>query len=820
MNNDDKLLSESQEEVLLFLQEARNDLLTFCQLIDKNFEATWFHEEIANALAKALYAVKRKEKARIILAIPPRHGKEILSSTPVPTPKGFVKHGDLKPGDYVFDKNGRPTRVLNVIPQPEPATLKVTFTDGASVVVHPNHEWTVKDRRRPGKMHTVETREMVDDIWIGQKGIRGSRARFLVPYTGPVQFDEQPLPMDPYTFGVWLGNGTTSCNKLITFNPETFEEMLSHIPYKPTWIYWHKTHNVPRARFADIPQFTKEKTIPDCFIFNSEENRRELLAGLIDTDGHVDKAGRVHFSNTSKPLIDKMKILVESLGYRVGIQIEEPRTTSSGIIGRKRVYKLNFSVHDKQQVAKLKYKQINTWAVRRMRGVCSIEEVAGGKGECITVDSPDGLYLVTENFIVTHNSQLASIYFPAWALGKFPETKFILSTYGASLSEKAGQASRDVMNSEKYQAIFPGVQLRQDTKAKARWMTKHGGSFLAVGVGGPVTGSGAEIILCDDILKDRAEAESQTMREAAWEYYRSTLYSRLEGFGAVVVIMQRWHCDDLVGKLLADSEEKKQKGEPYDEWEVINFPAIATEDEKFRKAGEPLWPNKFPLPVLENIRATQGMYNFASQYQQDPVLAEFQEFKETMFKTYEQKDIQGVFMRYYTIVDPAISQKQEADNTVVLTIGKEVYGPNIYRIREDAGHFTPKETMDLVFKHQAEYKSEVFIETVAYQKALKYNIEEEQRRRNRYFIINEIKTGTNKEIKIRGGLLPLYENGVIFHKHTDREYEHELLAFPRGKRDDRIDCMAMGVTSALQNTRAGRGAKQFRPKVKGYFDRS
>jgi predicted phage terminase large subunit-like protein len=170
-------------------------------------------------------------------------------------------------------------------------------------------------------------------------------------------------------------------------------------------------------------------------------------------------------------------------------------------------------------------------------------------------------------------------------------------------------------------------------------------------------------------------------------------------------------------------------------------------------------------------------------------------------------------------VDPAISQKQEADNTVVLTVAKEIYGPNVYRIREDAGHYTPKQTQDLVFKHQAEYKSDVFIETVAYQKALKYNIEEEQRRRNVYFTINEIKSSTNKEIKIRCGLLPMYENGVVRHKKTDREYEHELLAFPRGKHDDRIDAMAMAVTEALQNTRAGRSAKQFRPKVTSYFTR-
>jgi predicted phage terminase large subunit-like protein len=414
-------------------------------------------------------------------------------------------------------------------------------------------------------------------------------------------------------------------------------------------------------------------------------------------------------------------------------------------------------------------------------------------------------------------SQLASIHFPAWALGKYPNLRFILSTYGSDLSQKVGQKARDEISNAKYQMIFPGIKLRQDTKAKARWMTNKGGEFNAVGVGSAVTGTGADVILIDDIHKDRAEAESETMRENAWEYYRSTLYSRLEGYGAVIVIMQRWHTDDLVGRLLEDAEHKKAAGEPYDEWEVINFPAIALDDEKYRKAGEPLWPNKFPIAVLENIRSTQGNYNWISQYQQDPILAETQEFKEDMFRYYNAEDIEHVYLRYYTIVDPAISQKQEADNTVVLTVAKEVNGPNVYRIREDAGHFTPKQTQDLVFKHHADFNSEVFIETVAYQKALKYNIEEEQRRRNTYFTVHEVKSTTNKEIKVRGGLLPMYENGVIFHKRTDREYEHELLAFPRGKHDDRIDAMAMVCTEALQNTRAGRAVKQYRQKVSSYF---
>ncbi len=403
-------------------------------------------------------------------------------------------------------------------------------------------------------------------------------------------------------------------------------------------------------------------------------------------------------------------------------------------------------------------------------------------------------------------TELASILFPAWSLGKYPRTKFILSSYGAELSETIGMKTRDIINSEAYQFIFPGITLRPDVKAKAKWMTNKEGSFTGVGMGTAVTGTGADFIIIDDPHKDRAEAESETVRESVWEYYRSTLYSRLEGFGAIIIIMQRWHTDDLVGKVLEESARLKAAGGAYDEWTVINFPAVAEENEFYkakliRKQGESLWPSKFPLEVLENIKQTSGIYNWVSQYMQDPIATEAQEFKEHSFKYFEEQDLRHKHLRFYTLVDPAISQKTSADNTVVTTIAKEVDGPNIYRIREDAGHFTPEQTLQLIFAHQAEYRSEVAIEVVQYQMALKYSVIEEQRKRQIYFTVHEIRSSTNKESRIRG-LLPLYSAGVIHHRKGDVEYERELLSFPRGRRDDRIDAMSQWLLLDV-NTSSG-----------------
>lgn len=416
-------------------------------------------------------------------------------------------------------------------------------------------------------------------------------------------------------------------------------------------------------------------------------------------------------------------------------------------------------------------------------------------------------------------SELATKKFPAWCLGNDPTIPFIITSYAADLAESFGQGTKDIMISQEYSSLFPNTTLRKDTKAKGNWMTTKGGSYLAVGVGGPITGKGAKICVIDDPIKNREEAESPTQRQKIWDWYTSTLYTRLEGAGAIILIMTRWHTDDLVGRLLEQQNENIAEGKPSENWERIKFPAIADQDSEAnpvdpREEGDALWPDKFDLATLENIKKN-SIYDWVSLYQQEPIAAATQEFKTEYFKHWKEEDLEYKQLRYTTTVDPAISQKSSADNSVILTVGKEVNGPNWHRVREDAGKYTPKQIIDLVFKHQSEYKSEVGIETVAFQKALRYMIDEEQRRREQYFTIHELKSNTAKQLRIRG-LLPLYQNGVIWHMPTDTEYEHEAMTFPKGKHDDRIDAMAMQL-DMVANTRMSNFVKSTKKAFTGYF---
>jgi predicted phage terminase large subunit-like protein len=217
-------------------------------------------------------------------------------------------------------------------------------------------------------------------------------------------------------------------------------------------------------------------------------------------------------------------------------------------------------------------------------------------------------------------SVCASVAFPAWLLGQDPTKKVICVSYAQDLSEKLARDCRSVVESDWYRRVFPGTVLSAKRKSVQEFATTRQGFRLATSIGGVLTGRGADIIIIDDPLKPD-DAVSDAQRRTANDWFDSTLYSRLNDKkeGAIVLIMQRLHEDDLVGHVLGKET-----------WEVVRFPALAEEDEVHevrtllgprcftRQAGEALHPEREPVDVLERMRRTIGDYNFAGQYQQAP----------------------------------------------------------------------------------------------------------------------------------------------------------------------------------------------------------
>jgi predicted phage terminase large subunit-like protein len=214
-------------------------------------------------------------------------------------------------------------------------------------------------------------------------------------------------------------------------------------------------------------------------------------------------------------------------------------------------------------------------------------------------------------------TELASVRFAPWLLANRPAAHVIAATYAQDFADELGRKARGVMTSNVYRALFPHARLSDDNRAVSRWQTVSGGSYYAVGVGGALTGRGADVLLIDDPHKNRAEAESKIVRDAVWDWFRSTAYTRLEKGGSVVIIMTRWHEDDLVGRCI-------ESGEP---WEVLSLPAITEADESERKKGDALWPDKYPVEALERIRTTVGEREWTALYQQRPAPLEGALFK-------------------------------------------------------------------------------------------------------------------------------------------------------------------------------------------------
>ena len=274
-------------------------------------------------------------------------------------------------------------------------------------------------------------------------------------------------------------------------------------------------------------------------------------------------------------------------------------------------------------------------------------------------------------------SLAASIALPSWLLGHDPKLAIINVTYGQELSDKFARDCRTIMMSTWYRSLF-ATQLVSARASLQELTTTRGGFRTATSVGGVLTGRGADLILIDDPVKP-SDAKSESRRTAANEWFDGTLYSRLNDKtkGAIVIVMQRLHEDDLVGHVL------KREG-----WEVLSFPAIAETDEVHvantafgkkefcRLVGEALHPDRESLETLAHIRSTIGEYNFAGQYQQTPAPAGGGMVKEAWFRRYRLNDRPEKFDRIIQSWDTANKPSELADYSVCTTWGLK--GPNFY----------------------------------------------------------------------------------------------------------------------------------------------
>jgi len=266
-----------------------------------------------------------------------------------------------------------------------------------------------------------------------------------------------------------------------------------------------------------------------------------------------------------------------------------------------------------------------------------------------SIDStPESRIIVT--WPPRHGKTLLTSIFLAWYLGRNPRKSVIVGCYTSTLAVKTSRRVRNIIKSDRFRNVFPGVELASDSQAVDAWeLEGHGGGLRAIGVGGSVTGTGADLLVIDDPVKGRAEAESQTIRDKTWSWYQADVYTRLEPGGSVVVIQTRWHEDDLTGRLL----EAVKTDPEADRWAQLHRPAIDEE-------GNALWTERYPVKRLKAIQANVGPYEWESLYQGRPSPPGGGFLKREWFRTVDGCSGGRVRVRYW---DLATSEKTSADYT-------------------------------------------------------------------------------------------------------------------------------------------------------------
>lgn len=384
-------------------------------------------------------------------------------------------------------------------------------------------------------------------------------------------------------------------------------------------------------------------------------------------------------------------------------------------------------------------------------------------------------------------SELVSVNFPAWCMGKNKDRSIIAASYAASLAQDFGRKVRNIMDDSDYKTLFD-TRLAEDSQAKGSWATNGRGEYNAAGVGGSIVGKGASILIIDDPVKNREEADSEVISENIWDWYKGAARTRLTPDGAIVIVMTRWRDNDLVGRII--EETRVTSGE---KWEVVTLPAIAEHDEEHRKVGEALWANHYTLENLEQIRNDVGSYEFASQYQQNPINRETQLFKPDLFRNITLREVQEKVTSCFVTIDSALSKRKNSDYTGVCI--NWVDSENVWHLKAYRTKVDPTELIQLIFDLHKAYKPEAIgLEETTMTQAIDPFLTVEMAKRNVYPNVVPLKHGgVNKEVRIKG-LLPRYDRGHIYHiDNLAVDLERELVRFPSSSHDDVMDATAYQI---------------------------
>lgn len=407
-------------------------------------------------------------------------------------------------------------------------------------------------------------------------------------------------------------------------------------------------------------------------------------------------------------------------------------------------------------------------------------------------------------------SELTSRRFPAFVLGKKPDTRIIACSYSFSLAQGMSRDVQKIIDSREYQQLFPETHLAEGKDPEKRTQGQfdvvgHRGYYLAAGIDGGVTGMTSDIGIIDDPIKNRAEAESDAYRENVWEFYKSAFATRQFGTeGAIILLMTRWHEDDLAGRLMALSNENPDA----DRWEIISLPAIAEArvEGDPRQIGDALWPEKYPLQELKRRRAGMGEYDWSGLYQQRPSPSGGGLFKEEWFAG-RVLHVEPAFMRVCRGWDTA-GTENDGDWTCGVKIGEEFIRIESTGELNSTGRFV---VLDVVREQLGPDGVDKLIRLTADIDGVVCAQREEKEGGSAGAAVIAARTKTlvgidYAGVQISGSKITRSKpfraqceagNVYLLFGTWNREYVKELCGFPTGKHDDQVDGSSCAFNSVL-----------------------
>jgi predicted phage terminase large subunit-like protein len=798
----------------LLRSNARDSLSCFIEHISPDEPPAPHHDKFAELFE----AMERRDVMRAAISSPPGHAKAICIRTTIPTPDGLKTIAALQVGDRVYSNSGHPATVTHKSPVFfDNDCFIVTTNDGASIKCDGDHIWTVR-RVHGGKREFVDytARQLFD------MRHQVYKKTWTLPAYSAYVCTEKVFPIDPYVLGYWLGNGNRTSGAVAhRIDDGAFVRSL----FNTRGCSPHETRGGKESYIEGFTARLKasgiygNKHVPEEYFFGSIKQRQKLLQGLMDADGSVSAEGDCTFTNTSEELLTAVRRLLWSLGVRNGRGLQRAggarRTTVHGAVKTlqcKDCYVIRFNYAEsfmlprKRSLARDSSKQFGR--------TITVEAAPSTPTQCIKIDTQDGLFLVGEGCLVTHNTKIFSRCGPAWYLGRNPNHRYIQGGHSQQFCEnELGKYTRDIIEDPKFQEVFPNVRLSNASRAAGAWkIAAHRGAYLTRGAGQGISGYRGNMGGIDDPFGSKADADSSIIRAKVRNWLQTDFRTRLLPHSPMFIVATRWVPDDLIGYV--EELTRNKQGIP---WEIINYNAIIeTEEEALadplgRKIGEVLWPGYFDAAHILEFKQTLPTRDWLALYKGRPINEMGNIIQSAWFQRYavapfDSKDATGrvtnrVIKRVTLSIDCAQSASERADYTVIGAWVEDLLGRH-YLIDVIRARVEYPAMCELIGQAIEKHKPHaVLIEDTGSGKSY---IQQSQGKVGVPLI--PIKTGgKDKEFRF-DACAPTFQAGLVFLPEKASwlpDYEAELLEFPNGAKDDQVDMTSQYLNNSVKKIQYG-----------------